>query len=506
LQVSFSDLGSSSGRPVVVFLGLGCVRYIMGLYDEMAEALGLRLITIDRWGLGRTDNPSKNTPRGVMEWASVVEEVLDHLKIKRCSIMAHSAGAPYAMAFANRNAERVQGDLCLLAPWVGAGEGGTLSPEDVPSGYKWLKYVPTGIIKTAQAAEWRVQAWMLGKPPTITYTGIGYNLSSPVSCSPMDGNTGTPNLEASPHLKELKEAEPGLNSFSDYDDLADFQGNYASRSTVHINEGDSAVNTPPPVPAIPRNRARSKSNRFFGGLWKSNDVSNPSPTSARGSPRLKALKSMSSLRGSAASRASSRTQQPQTASRASTGGTFESEWTRLPLPASSPSSVSSVQPASEGTRGNARTRRSISLTSSVTSQYSRSAPFQSKGHHLSSPPTNSAFETSAGPNINAALGNALLAASHAESSRGAHADLLQILNLNQKPWGFSYGEFPHAVRVWYGDKDEKIADGAVKWMEKTMRPGTCEIRMIKGAGHGLLYNGGVVVEALEFLKETWYRK
>jgi len=48
LQVSFSDLGSSSGKPVVVFLGLGAVRYIMGLYDEMAEALGLRLITIDR--------------------------------------------------------------------------------------------------------------------------------------------------------------------------------------------------------------------------------------------------------------------------------------------------------------------------------------------------------------------------------------------------------------------------------------------------------------------------
>jgi hypothetical protein len=48
LQVSFSDLGSSTGRPVLVFLGLGCVRYIMGLYDEMAEALGLRLITIDR--------------------------------------------------------------------------------------------------------------------------------------------------------------------------------------------------------------------------------------------------------------------------------------------------------------------------------------------------------------------------------------------------------------------------------------------------------------------------
>jgi hypothetical protein len=48
LQVSISDLGDPNGRPVVVFLGLGSVRYLMGLYDEMAEVLGLRLITIDR--------------------------------------------------------------------------------------------------------------------------------------------------------------------------------------------------------------------------------------------------------------------------------------------------------------------------------------------------------------------------------------------------------------------------------------------------------------------------
>ena len=48
LLVSLSDLGSPTGFPLVVFLGLGCVRHIMGLYDEMAECLGLRLITIDR--------------------------------------------------------------------------------------------------------------------------------------------------------------------------------------------------------------------------------------------------------------------------------------------------------------------------------------------------------------------------------------------------------------------------------------------------------------------------
>lgn len=48
LVVSLSDLGSPTGHPLVIFLGLGGVRYVSGLYDEMAECLGIRLITIDR--------------------------------------------------------------------------------------------------------------------------------------------------------------------------------------------------------------------------------------------------------------------------------------------------------------------------------------------------------------------------------------------------------------------------------------------------------------------------
>ena len=48
LVVSLSDLGSSTGYPLVIFLGLGGVRYVSGLYDDMAECLGIRLITIDR--------------------------------------------------------------------------------------------------------------------------------------------------------------------------------------------------------------------------------------------------------------------------------------------------------------------------------------------------------------------------------------------------------------------------------------------------------------------------
>lgn len=48
LTVSLADMGDPNGFPLIVFLGLGCVRHIMGLYDEMADCLGLRLIAVDR--------------------------------------------------------------------------------------------------------------------------------------------------------------------------------------------------------------------------------------------------------------------------------------------------------------------------------------------------------------------------------------------------------------------------------------------------------------------------
>ena len=41
--------------------------------------------------------------------------------------MAHSAGAPYALSFANKVPERIRGEILLLAPWVGGVEGGLYS-------------------------------------------------------------------------------------------------------------------------------------------------------------------------------------------------------------------------------------------------------------------------------------------------------------------------------------------------------------------------------------------
>lgn len=120
LRVSLAEVGRTNGHPVLVFLGLGCVRHLTAIFEDLAWAYGLRLICIDRWGLGRTDQVEDDR-RLPLEWARVVEHVLTELGIDKFGILAHSAGAVYGAAVALRLRDRVIGSLQLLAPWVGQG-------------------------------------------------------------------------------------------------------------------------------------------------------------------------------------------------------------------------------------------------------------------------------------------------------------------------------------------------------------------------------------------------
>ena len=117
LSVSLAEVGSPTGAPVLIFLGLGCVRYLIALFDDLAKALDLRLICIDRWGYGKTD-PVPPERRQPMLWAHVVEKVMDEMRIKSFRVVAHSAGTPFAAAVALRMGDRVKGKMQLLAPWV----------------------------------------------------------------------------------------------------------------------------------------------------------------------------------------------------------------------------------------------------------------------------------------------------------------------------------------------------------------------------------------------------
>ena len=124
-------------------------------------------------------------------------------------------------------------------------------------------------------------------------------------------------------------------------------------------------------------------------------------------------------------------------------------------------------------------------------------------HSGSRTPTPAPTTPTSAQSFQVALGNALIAASHAESAKGTHNDLLQILNHDRLPWGFSYQTYPHDVRVWYGDRDERIAENAVRWMESAMGPDKCQVKVVKGAEHALMFKSGVVIEVLEHLTQYW---
>jgi hypothetical protein len=432
--------------------------------------------------------------------------------------------------------------------------------------------VPNGILKTAQAAEWKVQAWMIGKPPTIAYEGIGYNAVSPTS---PHASKGTPNRKKSLTRgnsgdKSVIYSEvpprPSIDSsvFSEYDDLRDFDGRFESRSTLGVRppslhnstaNGIGNGNEPKRIPSKGfLKRLKSGSNKSGSSPTTPSSTDTQFLTTPGSSRKIKTLRSMGSLRSKASSApktvskktdalspqlpkppalevglgfddidwaktAGKDVQSPPamqdrpvsldtTTSSSHTSDTFE--WAKdvdIGIPFTPPpvkqvtsemASVSDKSSNAPSSFSRPRGRRSVSFS------ISRSSPPTVPTSPVTSTYTSpyaSSIITSTGGSYQAGLGNALIAASHAESAKGTHSDFLQILNHDNRPWGFQYSSYPHKVRVWYGDKDEKIAENAVRWMERNMGEDRCQVKVVKGADHALMYKSAVVIEVLERIRE-----
>lgn len=83
------------------------------------------------------------------------------LKITKFSILAHSAGAIYALATALRMPQHIRGRIHLLAPWIppsqisvfGASAQAPLPPSNaIPTSQKILRALPTPILKAANSS------------------------------------------------------------------------------------------------------------------------------------------------------------------------------------------------------------------------------------------------------------------------------------------------------------------------------------------------------------------
>ncbi|KAF2855829.1 alpha/beta-hydrolase [Plenodomus tracheiphilus IPT5] len=153
--ISFSEVGDPEGYAIFVCVGMGLTRFVMAFYDQLATTLKLRLITPDRPGIGGSQVDPTGTP---LSWPDDVLIICQALKISKFSLLAHSAGAIYALATSLRMPQHIRGRVHLLAPWIPPSQMAPIgisqdSPptQQLPRSQRFLRALPPSLLKVANS-------------------------------------------------------------------------------------------------------------------------------------------------------------------------------------------------------------------------------------------------------------------------------------------------------------------------------------------------------------------
>ncbi|WWC69342.1 uncharacterized protein I206_103280 [Kwoniella pini CBS 10737] len=444
LNISFSEVGKLTGNPVVIFLGLGCVRYLISLFDDIARTFNLRLICIDRWGYGRSTQVSESQ-RTPTAWADIVSRVLDELGIEKYQILAHSAGSPHAIATALKMKDRILGRVHLLAPWVST---------DIDGGYKWLKYIPNTVIKSATAAEWKLQSYLIGKPPPLKHKPISHHDPAPL---------------------------PGGSSKVD---------------TPSTDEED----TDPPDTSRGRRVSMLKSNNDSYSTGKAQREVMQQPGLVRRASKILYPRSVDHSHGK------------EEKSIISMGSKYSSE-SADSRSVDPPSPTQQLRVVAPGGRSKPRISKQATddndLCLSEGFDFRSSSPVQlrNKSYITANKTENNSSSTSSlsdYENVDVPTGEgfttALNQASHAECEPGTTSDLLSIiLNRDNRSWGFQYTDYVGGVKVYYGSEDDKISEKSMRWMENSMK--NVELVIRQGENHNLMTSLRTMWEVFESLSK-----
>jgi pimeloyl-ACP methyl ester carboxylesterase len=104
-QLAYAEWGTRSGPPVLLLHGAPGSRLFCPDYEATMSS-GIRLVTVDRPGYGRSDPKPKRT---LLSGADDVAALADSLNLDHFAVVGFSAGGPYALACAAKLAERVTG-------------------------------------------------------------------------------------------------------------------------------------------------------------------------------------------------------------------------------------------------------------------------------------------------------------------------------------------------------------------------------------------------------------
>jgi len=140
--LAYEVVGDPDGTPVFWQHGTGDSRLCKHPDDSVTAAVGVKLVTADRPGVGGS-SPKK--PRGILDWVADAEAIADAAGLGRFVVAGHSGGGPHAMAIAEELGDRVTkvGLASSIAPFDHGVDRGMVTNKDLElifrlSHVKWL--------------------------------------------------------------------------------------------------------------------------------------------------------------------------------------------------------------------------------------------------------------------------------------------------------------------------------------------------------------------------------
>jgi pimeloyl-ACP methyl ester carboxylesterase len=151
-RLGYRESGRPDGTPVLFLHGLGTSRVICPVDQPLADSLAVRLIAVDRPGIGLSD-PHRG--RRLLDFTSDVAELADALGLDRIAVVGWSGGGPYAAACAYRLPDRVHAAGMISAPAPISGVDGA-----------YLRRFHRTAALSARRAPWtmRLALWHWGRP------------------------------------------------------------------------------------------------------------------------------------------------------------------------------------------------------------------------------------------------------------------------------------------------------------------------------------------------------
>jgi pimeloyl-ACP methyl ester carboxylesterase len=149
--LGYRESGDAVGTPVLFFHGFGTTRVVCPA-NEVARQLGIRLIALDRPGIGMS------TPlpgRRLIDWPNDVREAADQLGLERFSIVGWSGGGPYALACGRMLSDRIEAIAIVSGAAPLAGTTRT----------DYLRRFDRNAVRAAGKAPWviRIAMWHWGR-------------------------------------------------------------------------------------------------------------------------------------------------------------------------------------------------------------------------------------------------------------------------------------------------------------------------------------------------------